>query len=72
MPVADLILRNQNQKSHLEFSADPARSYVVEASTNLTQWTTIGTPVPGGDVGEFDFDDVNASQFTVRFHRVVT
>ncbi|MGD0744881.1 MAG: aryl-sulfate sulfotransferase [Verrucomicrobiota bacterium] len=72
LPVSDLTVSDQNEIPHLEFSADPAHSYLIQASTDLTDWTTIGMPVPEGGVGDFDFYDLNASQFTARFYRVVT
>jgi arylsulfate sulfotransferase len=70
--VADLAVHYVNQTPHLEFSADPALACFIQASTNLTFWTTIGTPVPEGGVGCFDFDDADADQFATRFYRVVT
>ena len=71
-PVADLTVNNGNQIPILEFSGDPTRSYLIQASTDLTNWTTLGTPVPEGGVGDYDFEDLNANQFTTRFYRVVT
>ncbi len=71
-PVADLVVSDENQIPLLEFSADPTQSYVIQASTDMVNWTTIGTPVQEGDVGDFDFYDLNANQFTARFYRVVT
>ena len=71
-PVADLTVNDQGQIPVLEFSADPARNYLIQASTDLTNWTTVGTPVQEGGIGEYDFEDLNADQFTTRFYRVVT
>ena len=56
---------------HLEFSADPTFSYEVQASTDLTNWITVGTAVQNGGPGDFGFDDLSASQFTTRFYRVI-
>jgi arylsulfate sulfotransferase len=71
-PVADLIVNSENQIPILEFSADPTRNYLIQASTDLRNWTTLGTPVAEGGLGEYDFEDLNANQFTTRFYRVVT
>lgn len=71
-PVADLAVTENAQTPHLEFSADPAHNYVVEASTDLVNWTTIGTATPDETPGYFSFDDMDANQFTTRFYRVVT
>ena len=71
-PVTDLVVNDENQVPLLEFSADPTHSYLIEASTDLTDWTTIGTPVQEGGVGDYDFEDLDANQFTTRFYRVVT
>ena len=71
-PVTDLAIGDQNQLPVLEFSADPTLSYILQGSTDLTNWTTLGTPVQAGGIGDYDFEDLNASQFTTRFYRVVT
>jgi len=70
-PVTEFIVSERDQLPLIEFSADPTRSYLIQASTDLQNWTTIGTPVQEGDVGDFDFEDLNASQFATRFYRIV-
>ena len=70
-PVADLTLQYDGEAAHLEFSADPVRSYVVEASTGLVQWTPLGTATPGQG-GNYDFYDMDAGNATGRFYRVRT
>jgi arylsulfate sulfotransferase len=72
VPVANLTVSQANQIPLLEFSADPTLSYVIQASTDLTNWTTIGAPIEEDYVGDFDFEDLDASQFPARFYRVVT
>ena len=71
-PVTDLVISDENQIPVLGFSADPTHSYLIQASTDLTNWTTVGKPVQEGGVGDYDFEDLNANQFTARFYRVVT
>jgi arylsulfate sulfotransferase len=71
-PVANIIITQQEQVASLEFTADPTFSYVIQASTDLQHWTTIGSAVEEDDAGDFGFDDLTASQFTDRFYRVVT
>lgn len=71
-PVSNFVVSNQNQTPLLEFSADPTHSYVVQASTDLITWTTIGSAVQEGNAGDFDFVDLNAGQFSNRYYRVVT
>jgi arylsulfate sulfotransferase len=71
-PVNDLVMSRVEQIPILEFSADPTHNYLIQASTDLTHWTTIGTPVQDGSAGDYYFDDLDASQFTTRFYRVVT
>ncbi len=71
-PVADLAISDENQIPLLEFSADPTHSYLIQASTDLINWTTVGTPVQAGGVGDYDFEDLYADQYTTRFYRVVT
>lgn len=71
-PVTDLMMSEVDQIPVLQFSADPTHDYYVQASTDMVNWSTIGMPVEEGDVGDFDFEDLDGSQFTTRFYRVVT
>jgi uncharacterized protein (TIGR03790 family) len=51
-------------KVHVENAG--AATCLIEASTNLLQWTPVATnAAPGG----FDFSDFNARNFTARFYR---
>jgi hypothetical protein len=70
--VADLVVTRTNQMPVLEFSADPVYSYVIQASTNIVDWTTLGTAVEQDDRGNFEFDDTTAVGHKVRFYRVMT
>jgi hypothetical protein len=71
-PVGDLVVTDENQLPHLEFSADPSRSYLVQASPDLQTWTTLGAPVQDEETGSFYFYDFDAGQFAARYYRVVT
>jgi len=71
-PVTGLFLVDETTWTRLEFSADPARTYDIQASTDLTNWTTIGKAVQEEISGDFEFDDFEVSQFTERFYRVAT
>jgi uncharacterized repeat protein (TIGR03806 family) len=53
-----------------QFFAAPGSNYVLQASTNLTDWTPIATnPAIGTNV--LNFVDPNASNFTRRYYRVL-
>jgi hypothetical protein len=69
--VADLAVTMIDGQPHLEFSGNDARTYVMEASTNLVDWDVIGVAEPSG-TGEYDFQDGQANDFPARFYRVVT
>jgi len=71
LPVADLALSISNGTPLLQFTADPANTYSIQASTDLVNWSTISTPEPG-NFGEYDFLDTGANQTVARFYRVVT
>ncbi len=62
-PVADLSITNNQGVPHLEFSADPMRTYVIQASTDLKNWAAIGTAGPG-EGGTYDFDNPGAKHPT--------
>jgi hypothetical protein len=72
-PVADLSVAYSNGVPRLEFSADDARSYLVEASTNLVDWAAIGVAAEGvPQSGDFSFEDGQSLQFRTRYYSVVT
>jgi hypothetical protein len=74
MPVGDLNLYYDGGVPLLEFSADPARTYVVQASTDLEHWSELGAaePEPGGLYDFYDFDDFAPEKASSRFYRVLT
>lgn len=55
--------------ARLTLHAVPRRSVTIEASTDLSNWTTLGTETPEG--GEFQALDPSAGTFTRRFYRAV-
>ncbi len=70
-PVQDLIVKYQDGSPRLEFSANAARTYLVEASIDLVQWDEIGAAERDAN-GNFHFDDLQAEEFPARYYRVVT
>lgn len=70
-PVADLSIQYQGGFSLLTFSADPVRSYTVESSADLVQWTKAG-PAALDETGYFVFSDPNANTLGTHYYRVVT
>jgi len=71
-PVMDLVITEADGIVHLEFSADPAQTYEIQASTDLMNWTTIGPAEQDEITGDYEFDDFSAGEFTIRYYRVVT
>jgi hypothetical protein len=70
-PVADLTATYNNRTAHLQFSADDARSYVLEGSADLVDWVELGVPVEDPtSPGDFTFEA--PSVLPTRFYRVVT
>jgi hypothetical protein len=65
------LTRQLSGRAQLQFSGEPGRRYIIEASTNLTEWEMIG--VAAGDVdGSFAFEDAQSGRFPSRFYRVVS
>ncbi len=58
-------------KFKVKFAAAPGRAYLVQASTNLTDWITVGVATELG-TGAFEFEDTEADKFAGRFYRVAT
>lgn len=70
LPVPDLALSASSGGALLQFSGDPFRTYTVEASTDLTNWQTIATPVVSAS-GSCQFHDTTPGS-TARFYRIST
>lgn len=47
----------------------PWRSYVVQASSDMINWTSLATLVAGPN-GIFEFVDADAVNFPIRFYRL--
>ena len=62
--------KNANGHATIEFVGDVNCAYILEASTNLVNWTPIGMATPCGD-GEFMFEDSDSNKFSTRYYRVV-
>ena len=71
-PVSDIVTSEKGGSLDLEFAADPSHNYIVQASTDLKNWTSIGSAEVRNNNGEFDFIDTQANQFKSRFYRIIT
>lgn len=73
LPVTDLAVEFANGTANLRFSGDSSRTYVIEASTSLSDWQTVGEASEEDEAtGEFSYQDVEFSPGSARFYRVVT
>jgi uncharacterized delta-60 repeat protein len=64
------VKRHANGRIHFQFSAPAGRVYIVEASTNLVDWASVGVATVCDD-GSFEFEDADAARHPCRFYRVV-
>jgi hypothetical protein len=55
----------------LHFAGEPGQTHIVEATTNLVTWETIGVAVDNGD-GSFEFQDNGAAGAATRFYRIIS
>jgi len=56
--------------AHVEFVGIEGQTSVIQASTNLTDWVTIGT-CQADQQGQVRFADPDAGRYPIRFYRVV-
>ncbi|HWQ92944.1 MAG TPA: LamG-like jellyroll fold domain-containing protein, partial [Clostridia bacterium] len=54
----------------VEFYGEPCQLYLLQASTNLVDWTSLGTPA-ALDSGRFRFVDPGSDTFGSRFYRII-
>jgi len=72
-PVGDLTVSALTVGPCLNFSADDTRTYVIQASTDLVNWETLGEPSESDNRnGEFTFIDSGFYSLPGRYYRVVT
>jgi hypothetical protein len=57
-----------NGHAVINFAGIPNRTYSIHASTDLHNWSTIGSATAGAN-GQFSFEDVDAGNFSQRFYR---
>ena len=69
--VTDLNVTFEDGVSLLQFSADTAREYAVQASDDLRTWDELGTAESTED-GLYTFEDADAENSGNRYYRVVT
>ncbi|MBI3851780.1 MAG: cadherin-like domain-containing protein [Verrucomicrobia bacterium] len=56
---------------HLQIAGNRGRVHLLQASTNLVDWETVGVARDTGN-GKYEFEDPEASRFVSRFYRVVS
>jgi hypothetical protein len=66
-----LLPRRNGGKIELSFAGTAGRVHLVQASTILVDWATIGVAVEHGE-GSFRFEDANAPDFRTRFYRLTS
>jgi hypothetical protein len=64
------LTRQPGGRAQLHFSGEAGRRYIIEASTNLTDWEMIGVAAGEAD-GSFGFEDARSAMFPSRFYRVL-
>ena len=71
-PVTDLAAQFADGLPVLQFSADPVRTYLIQASDDLVNWFDLGAPVADDDNGDFSFQVETGEGVSAQFYRVVT
>jgi arylsulfate sulfotransferase len=69
--VTDLHVKVDSGTAFLEFAADPARTYLIEASIDLQDWTEIGSAEAEED-GVYNFEDSDSANASGRYYRILT
>ena len=64
------VTRRDNGHLRVEFGGAPWRTHLVQASTNLVDWETIGAGAEVAD-GVFEFEDAKGANYKTRFYRTV-
>jgi glucose/arabinose dehydrogenase len=67
-PVLKFLGRDGTGRIRWQLMGDPARTYSIEGSTNLVDWTSVTTVQPFGGLAEFNDP---SEGFSFRFYRAV-
>ncbi|EEF58996.1 aryl-sulfate sulfotransferase [Pedosphaera parvula] len=70
-PVTDLSVQYVNSQAQLRFSGDEARLYYISTSTDLVNWTTLGTANSDGE-GNFTYLHEQSPDDPFHYYRVLT
>jgi hypothetical protein len=68
-PLLSSPSRSGNGPFQLTLSGIPLRSYQIQASTNLTNWSVLATLVNSNGNGVLQYSDPTATNFSCRFYR---
>jgi hypothetical protein len=64
------LVRQPDGKVRMKFTGKALRVPLVQASSNLKDWTTLGIATDNGD-GTFGFEDLQAARLSNRFYRII-
>jgi subtilisin-like proprotein convertase family protein len=65
------IVRLENGFRRVRGSAEPGFLYLIQTSSDLSEWNTLGTAL-ADEGGAFELDDTSAETHLTRFYRAVT
>ena len=72
IPTEPLLhLGRLNGKYEVQFTGVPGRAYLLQTSTNLTDWQVLGQ-IPDGGGGLFQLGDADSDKIPLRYYRVVS
>jgi hypothetical protein len=64
------VARQANGQVRVKFEGVPGHAHLIQTSTNLVDWETVGVGTEVTD-GEFEFEDANTAPSSTRFYRTV-
>jgi len=62
------VARQANGHVRVKFAGIPGHAHLIQTSTNLVDWETVGVGTEVAD-GVFEFEDSNAAHYSTRFYR---
>jgi hypothetical protein len=70
--VANMTFQIAAGSPTLQFTADPANSYLIQASTDLVNWSSLGAPTADDATGNFSFTEPYSSSDVGRYYRIIS
>jgi hypothetical protein len=70
-PYFTTVAKRAGGRVKVKFAGSPGQTCLIQATTNLVNWVTLGAATQLGN-GMFEFEDARSDKLPARFYRVIS